>query len=95
MGSVFSRNEDIVFRKIEEEYILVPIRSNVGDLESLFILNGTGARVWELLDGKRTLEEIKSAVLDEYDISSEEAEADIKEYITALGEIGTVGLVED
>lgn len=39
----YQRDKSIVSRTIEEEVILVPIRQNVGDLESIYTLNEVGA----------------------------------------------------
>jgi len=82
----------MVFRKIEDETILVPVRRNVGDLDNIYVLNDVAAMVWELIDGKRSLEEIRDAVSDRYDVSPEVAYSDIKELIGELEEIKAVTL---
>ncbi len=82
----------MVFRKIEDETILVPVRRNVGDLDNIYVLNDVAAMVWELIDGKRSLEEIRDAVYDRYDVSPEVAYSDIKELIGELEEIKAVTL---
>ena len=43
----FVKDPNIVSRKIAGEVILVPIRKNVGDLESIYTLNEVAARIWE------------------------------------------------
>ena len=53
LDAVFCHDPNIVDRNIAGEVILVPIRNNVGDLESIYTLNETAARIWELLDGVR------------------------------------------
>ena len=47
----YAKDPNMVFRDIEGEMILVPIRRRTADLESIYTLNETGARIWELLDG--------------------------------------------
>ena len=42
-------------RQIAGEYILVPIRQSAGEVESIYTLNEVGTRIWELLDGQRSL----------------------------------------
>jgi hypothetical protein len=54
----YQKNPDMVSRLIGDEFILVPIRRNVADLESVFTLGGTGVRIWELIDGKLTVGEL-------------------------------------
>jgi len=80
----------IVSREIAGETILVPIRQNVGDLESIYTLNETGALAWELMDGDHTLSEIRAQLVDEYLVDDEEAEEDLLDLIAQLEEIGVV-----
>jgi hypothetical protein len=85
----------MVSRLIGEEFILVPIRRNVADLESVFTLGGTGIRIWELIDGRSTVRQILERVTEEFEVEPEEAEADLQEYLQALEEMQGVRLVED
>jgi hypothetical protein len=39
----YKRNENFVFRQIENETILVPIKDNVGDMNCIYNLNEVGA----------------------------------------------------
>lgn len=84
LDAIYKRDENMVFRRIGEETILVPIRRRVADLESIYALNETGARIWELLDGAHTLAQIRDALVEEYEVTPEEAEADILEFVANL-----------
>ncbi|GAH73156.1 unnamed protein product [marine sediment metagenome] len=86
----FIKNPNIVSRKIAGEVILVPIRKNVGDLESIYTLNEVAARIWELIDGKRKIGEIEKVITDEFDITSEKAERDIEDLLRQLVKIGAI-----
>jgi len=88
----YRRNENIVFRRIEDETILVPINDNVGDMGSIYNLNDVGAFVWEQIDGAKSLQDIKKRLLEEYEVSAKEAEGDLFEYISQLKEIDAVRL---
>ena len=90
---VYRRSADFVFRRIEGETILVPIRSGVGDLDCIYSLNAIGALVWERLDGKTAASEIGRAISAEYDVSAEQAEADLAEFLTEMKSIGAVAPV--
>lgn len=80
----YARSPDVVFRRIGSEVLLLPIRRNMGDLESIFSLNEVGARVWELLDGRRSLGEVRDVVLAEFEATAGEVEADLLEFIARL-----------
>ena len=80
----YQKSPDIVFRKIADEFILVPIRNNVGDLENIYTLNEVGSRIWELIDGRRSVQNIKEIIVDEFDIDEQTASQDIKEFLERL-----------
>ena len=86
----FDKDPNIASRKIADEYILVPIRHNVGDLENIYTLNEVGAFIWVLIDGKRQLKEIKERIVEEFEVSEEEAENDLIEFLLKLEKIGGV-----
>ena len=86
-------SENIVFRKIENETILVPIRNNIGDLSNIYVLNDMAARIWELIDGKRSTKGISDSVCSEYEVSPEEAQKDIDGLLEELVSIGAIDVM--
>ncbi len=90
----YQREENFVFRRIEAETILVPIKDNVGDMGCIYSLNEIGALIWEQLDGERNLAAIKDKIMAEYEIGPREAEADLQEFVTDLVKIEAVTLVD-
>jgi hypothetical protein len=82
--------KSIVSRKIADEFILVPIRQNVGDLESISTLNEVAARIWELIDGKKKVREIKDKIVEEFEVTPQQAEKDLIEYLGQLQEIEAI-----
>jgi len=49
-----------------------------------------GAFVWEHLDGEKTLLDIKNMIVKEFEVSSEEAEEDLVEFVRELREIEAI-----
>ena len=84
LEKVYKKSDSIVFRKIGDEFILVPIRQDVGDLESIYTLNETAARIWELTDGKTQVSQIKEKIVEEFEVDPEQAEQDLKEHLQQL-----------
>ena len=78
------KSEDLVMRNVGGEMILVPIRANVGDLDSVYTLSAVAARIWTLLDGSRSIDELANVISDEYDVDLAAARADLDELIAAL-----------
>ena len=90
----YKRNENFVFRKIDKEMILVPIKNNVGDMGYIYNLNELAAFVWENLDGKDRLLNIKNLIVEEFEVSAQQAEEDLCEFVDDLKEIGAIEKVE-
>jgi len=86
----YEKDPNIVFRAIAGEMILVPIRRRTADLQSIYTLNETAGRIWELMDGQRTLGEIRDTIVKEYDVTTDEAEADLAELVAYLEQIQAV-----
>jgi hypothetical protein len=85
LEKVYNKKSDsIVSRKIGDEFILVPIKQDVGDLESIYTLNETAARIWELIDGKMKVREIKEKILQEFEVTPNKAERDLIEHLQQL-----------
>lgn len=84
LEKVYRKSDLIVSRKIGNEFILVPIKQDVGDLESIYTLNETSARIWELIDGKLKVREIKESLLEEFEVEPTEVEQDLMEHLQQL-----------
>ncbi len=90
IDQVFRKNDNFVFRQIDDETILVPIKDNLGDMGSIYNLNEVGAFVWEQLDGHKTLSDINKMLTDEFDIPEGESEEDLIEFVSQLKEIDAI-----
>lgn len=77
LKSVPVHSPDVVTRKTGSEYVLVPVTNNIADMNSVYTLNETGAFIWELIDGKRNIEEIIGILREEYDVEPDLAEKDV------------------
>lgn len=87
---VYRKSDTIVFRKIGDECVLVPIKHDVGEIESIYTLNETAAYIWDLIDGKSSVGEIKERIIDEYAIDPVKAEMDLIEHLRQLEGIKAV-----
>ncbi len=94
LDTVFAKNDQVVSRKIVDELILVPMRKDVADTETLYTLNEVGARVYELIDGERPLQEIMDTIVNEFEVTRQQAESDVREFVAQLLEIESIRRVE-
>jgi hypothetical protein len=88
--TVYARREGVVLREVAGEHILVPIRRDVADLRAIFALNRVGLRIWELLDGVRSLEGILGELLERFEVTAEEASVDLRSFVERLSAAGLV-----
>jgi hypothetical protein len=81
----------VVARVVAGETLIVPIRSKVGDLASIYSFNATGSLIWKLLESPRTVTQLSVEVARAYEVESEVAEHDVTNFVS---EMKSVGLVE-
>lgn len=86
----YTKDPNIVSRKIADEFILVPIKQKAGEVDSIYTMNEVGSRIWELIDGEKPLSEIRDVLVNEFEVNTEEAEEDLIEFFQKLEQIGAV-----
>jgi hypothetical protein len=84
MNECYRKNENVVARCIAGQTLLVPVAANVAELDSLYVLNEMGTRIWGLMDSHTTLERVVEAITREYDVGPQEAATSILEFINSL-----------
>ncbi len=87
----YRKRGEYASRVIAGETIVVPVRGQMGDLESIYNLNEVGSVIWELLDGRTTVGGMIDEVCLRFDVDREQAERDTLEFLAGLE---TAGLVE-
>jgi hypothetical protein len=87
----YERNPAYIFRKVVDEFILVPIHQDVADMDCIYTLNGVGAFIWEHLVQPTTQADLQAAMLDEYAADPELLIADLERF---LGEMSTIGALQ-
>ena len=73
----------VVFRKVKDRYILLKH-------DETFEINEVGAKIWELCSGERTEKEITEEIAQHYSIPYQEAEKDVREFLTDMRELGLI-----
>ena len=76
--------KEYILREIAGDYIIVPVRAAALEFNGMITVNETGAFLWEKLRKGTTKEELLHAMLEEYEVSEKEAEADIQEFLQML-----------
>jgi hypothetical protein len=95
-ASMFVQRSDdrrsFVTREIGGETLIVPVTGHVMELESIYVLNPVGSRIWELLRSPTTTDQIVAIVAGEFAVSPQDAAADTAEFLDSLA---ARGLIQD
>jgi hypothetical protein len=80
--------KELVKRDIAGDTILVPVGKTVYDSNGLFILNELGSFLWDRLEAAENEEELLHAILNEYEVTENVAEKDLRTFLDKLREMG-------
>jgi hypothetical protein len=83
LSKVFKKNENVVSRRIAGEFLLVPVRGKLADMQRIFTLNPVAEYIWQGL-GEKNLNDICNGVVSTFEVKKEQAENDIREFIEQL-----------
>lgn len=87
----FKKTPSFVFRKIDNEIILVPIRRDAADLESIYYFsNDVAIFIYELIDGEKRLQDILKAIVYEFEVDTKQAEDELIGFTQQLERIGCI-----
>ncbi len=84
--TILARSESLAWRVLEGEAVILYPEEG-----TLHRLNESGTRVWEQLDGARTLGDIGNGLTDEYEVVATDAVHDLCDL---ADELVSAGLVE-
>ncbi len=87
---LFRQRPDFVLREIAGEAFIVPMHGKLAHLRRIFVLSAVGAFIWRRLDGKLDLDGLVDDLVEHFEVSYEEAEADLFEFV---GELERAGLI--
>ncbi|MFZ1803664.1 MAG: PqqD family protein [Nitrospira sp.] len=87
---VYAKHSDFVQREVAGECILVPIRRNLAEANSIYVLNETGAVFWNSIDGIRSTLSIEQEIGDIYDVAEEQLHRDFETLLADLRMIGAI-----
>lgn len=87
---IYKKDPSIVFREICDEFLLIPVRKSTEESNCIYTLNQVSARIWQLIDGKTSLAEIRDTVVEEYDVDAQTADTDLNDIVQKLVSISAI-----
>jgi len=79
LGSCVKAGGDVAFRDLDGEMVLLDLRSGV-----YFSLDAVGARIWQLLQQPASLDRVRDALVDEYEVSALRCAVDLLAFVAVL-----------
>jgi Coenzyme PQQ synthesis protein D (PqqD) len=76
---ILVRSPKTAWRVIEGEAVILSL-----DTKAFRGLNPVGSRVWELIDGQRSVEDIVDVTFREFDVAPERAAEDVHTFVREL-----------
>lgn len=73
-----------VVREIAGEIIAVPTGELVKEFQEIITLTKSAKFVWDLLQEDRTIEDVKSKLVEKYKIDEERVQKDVEQFIEEL-----------
>jgi hypothetical protein len=91
----YQRTEDFVARTIAGETVLVPIRRQIGDLESIYTLNEVATFIWDRLAKPTTMADVFLALEQAFAGEPAEMRDDLEEFVAKLLDLGAIKPVNE
>jgi hypothetical protein len=60
-------------------------------MQRIFTLNPVGEFIWQEMDNRKTLEEIREGIVNRFDVEEEMADSDLREFMASLLEADLIG----
>ena len=89
LNGLLQASSSHLYSEIGEEAVILDISSGV-----YYGLNEVGVDIWNWLQEPKTATDIVNLLLEEYDVSQEQAEQDLKSILQEMSAAGLIDIVE-
>ena len=85
LTTILARGEDYVFNEVDGELVMMNIEDG-----SYASINDTGKSIWGLIEEPKTVDEVLTALIVEYDIDRQTAETEVISFIKKLVKVKVI-----
>lgn len=79
--------DGFILRQVAGENVVLSVSADV-DLNGMITLNDTGCTLWKQLEQESSLEDLTAALLAEYEVDEQTAQAAAAQFVEKLKELG-------
>ena len=93
LKKIYKKDPETISRLIDNELVVIPLGEDVDikDLGFFYILkNKTAIFIWQLIDGKKSVGQIKEEILKKFKVKPEKAESDVLNFLNELKHIKVI-----
>lgn len=84
--------KDFVLRQVADTWVVLPLAEQTVDFTGMLTLNASGVMLWKCLEQGSDRTDLVEALLSEYDVSAQQASADVDEFLTKLLQAGCMDM---
>lgn len=78
-SNLITASRNFVYCKVEDEMVLLGLEDGI-----YYGLNAVGSFIWDQIQQPKTIDEVRDAIIDEYDVKKDECENDLIELLYEL-----------
>ena len=82
--------KDYVLRKLTGTWVVLPLGEAAVNFSGMLKLNDSGAMLWRVLEQGGDKNALVEALTGEYNVSRQQAEADVDDFLTKLMQSGCI-----
>ena len=82
--------DNFALRQVAGTWVVLPLAAATLNFNGMLTLNESGCMLWNLLKQGSTREALATALTDEYEVTFEQALADVDEYLNKLDKAGCI-----
>lgn len=75
-------------REVVGKYVVVPVGAQTNEFKGMIQMNQTGAFLWKALERDLTEDALTEMMLDQYEMTEEQAKNDVHTFVARLLEAG-------
>lgn len=82
--------KDFALRQVADTWVVLPLAEETVNFSGMLTLNDSGAMLWKVLEKNCDVDAVADALMNEYEVSEEQARADALEFINKLIDAGCI-----
>ena len=75
---------EFITRQILDDTVVLPVGNTAIEFNNMIMLNSVSLVIWQCLENDVSFDDILKAVTDNFEVSQEQAVADIKEFLDGM-----------